>query len=395
MIFAEVQEGKEFMMQKAHYNKYGTTTACTVRLVQGSLNCGQKPSGNIRNLYYGDSWFASLKTAIAISEEVDAEFIGVVKNAHAGFPRTYLEQKLSTWPPGSHLVMEATKELKKYYAVGYKYNASKVICFIATEKAGHTLPGEPYVAKWVDPNGRVCMRNISRPHFISQFFKHSNQIDKHNHARQSELAIEDNVITWCGYFRLYCTYLGITVTDSWKLYRHGLGNRHKHKDITIMTFANILCKQLLHNSFNGSTNNNVQPHLPLLCEPVSIRALAFPTQIGNELGEATTISSLGNSSVRHIAQGKTISIHFRARHENAHLELTTKMTTTGIGSYAPTRRKRGKCKACRKDTPSKCTVCGHFFCDNMKAHGRMCFIEHKECMIAKELDAHWQSTQRN
>ena len=88
---------------------------------------------------------------------------------------------------------------------------------MCTSHAGHTNAGEPHVAKWVDRNNRQLRRDIPRPHLLSQFFTHFNQIDKHNHATQDLLGIEDNVVTQDGYFRLYCTYLGITVTDAWKL----------------------------------------------------------------------------------------------------------------------------------------------------------------------------------
>ena len=172
---------------------------------------------------------------------------------------------MKDWPPGTHLVLETTIKDKRYYALGYKYNMKKVLCFIATEGAGHTGDGDPYEAKWLDANGRMASRTITRPHMLSEYFKYSNQIDKHNHARQSQLAIEKNLITTCGYFRLWCTYLGITVTDCWKVYRHGLGDKMPNKEISILSFANILCKTHLlndySNSLNESTPQNTNPFL--------------------------------------------------------------------------------------------------------------------------------------
>ena len=94
--------------------------------------------------------------------------------------------------------METAVRDNKYYGIGYKYNMKKVICFITTEGAGHTEPGDSYEAKWIDENGRMASRKISRPHMLSEYFKHSNQIDKHNHVRQSQLAIEKMLLRRMG-----------------------------------------------------------------------------------------------------------------------------------------------------------------------------------------------------
>ena len=75
------------MSKRPYFREYGATTACVIRMVQGSVNCGQRPDDSIRNLYYGDSWFASLKTAKCCSEICESEFIGIVKTAHRGFPK--------------------------------------------------------------------------------------------------------------------------------------------------------------------------------------------------------------------------------------------------------------------------------------------------------------------
>ena len=404
MIHAEVQEGKTSMKQRQFFRRYGATTSCSVRMALATKNCGQREDPNIRDLFYGDSWFASFKTAKAISEECDSEFVGIVKTAHKGYPKAYIEAKMKDWPPGTHLVLECIRTIRKYYAIGYKYSKRKILCFITTEKAGHTLPGDSYCAKWVDGNNNVSFRYVDRPHIISQFFKHSNQIDKHNHARQSELAIEENVVTVCGYFRLYCTYLGITVTDAWKLYRHNLGERNGYKNISIKQFANILCKQLLHNSFSDITREDTHhPNLPSLHaqnSPPSRTSLSFPTSIVQE--DATTVSSLGTSSAlgthRQIGPGKFIPGNYKAPHDGATLVNYKRKTTTGRGSFSRHRTKRGKCrlKGCKNNsTPMQCSYCDKHFCDPNGKHGRQCFHIHKESMIQMELDNHWYNIQHN
>jgi len=46
-----------------------------------------------------------------------------------------------------NLALEATASREvRLIAVGYKYNSSKVLCFVATNKAGSTIAGDPYSA---------------------------------------------------------------------------------------------------------------------------------------------------------------------------------------------------------------------------------------------------------
>ena len=122
-------------------------------------NCGQKPDGIVRNLFYGDSWFSSKKTAVGVKEMLRSEYLGVVKTSHNHFPKTYLETKMRGWPSGTHLAMETTNNTNKYYAIGYKYSSTKIISFISTSQ-GHTNAGEPHVANWVDRNNRQLRRDI-------------------------------------------------------------------------------------------------------------------------------------------------------------------------------------------------------------------------------------------
>ena len=173
ILYAEIQEGKEGMTHKPYFVANGATCSCVLRLGKGTKNNGQVPDALIRNLYYGDSWFAFLKTAVAVTEELDSEFLGPVKTAHKQFPKKFLENTMKEWPPGSHLVMETTVRNNSFYAIGYKYNMKKVLCFICTENAGHTMPGKPYEAKWLDDNGRMASRQIPRPHLLSKYFEHS------------------------------------------------------------------------------------------------------------------------------------------------------------------------------------------------------------------------------
>ena len=78
------------------------------------------------------------------------------------------------------------------------------------------------------------------------------------------------VVTECGFFRLFCTYLGITVTDSWKLYKDRLGGKHVNKHTSILSFANVLCKSFLLNDYKQKSNESApKPTLRCLETPHS------------------------------------------------------------------------------------------------------------------------------
>merc|ERR1719160_72079 len=62
-----------------------------------------------------------------------------------------------------------------------------------TKGAAKTTEGIPYTARWSSDMGNMKTRHVRRPEAISTFFSCSNIIDRHNHLRQAELAIEE---TW-------------------------------------------------------------------------------------------------------------------------------------------------------------------------------------------------------
>ena len=133
------------------------------------------------------------------------------------------------------------------YAVGHKYCKSKVLCFLYNHGAGTSKPGKPYEAKWKDRHGNTQTKYVPRPDVISRYFEDSNKIDSHNQSRQSDLHLEKNWISRCGFFRLATTLFGITVVDSWMAYKHHISSRHRHHNIDLNNFVSILCKDMLEN----------------------------------------------------------------------------------------------------------------------------------------------------
>jgi hypothetical protein len=144
MLYLEIQRGKAEMPKwSAMYRELGATSSCSVRAAKEMANGGQRKTEHRRNCILGDSWFASVKTAEAI-HECGHEWIGIVKTSHSLFPKKELEDKMKIWPGGMNLAMEATTSKGvKLLAIGYKYNSSKLLCFVATKNAGSTMLDDP------------------------------------------------------------------------------------------------------------------------------------------------------------------------------------------------------------------------------------------------------------
>ena len=83
--------------------------------------------------------------------------------------------------------------------------------------AGFTTPGSVYNAHWVDENDCAQITELPRCSAISVFFNAFPAVDKHDHARQNKLAVEEAWLTRDPWFRLQTTFTGICMTDLWKI----------------------------------------------------------------------------------------------------------------------------------------------------------------------------------
>ena len=243
MLWMEVQEGKDRMKLKPHQN-LGSTAACVLRGVETTCNFSTFPNlpsdtANSKRLYFGDSWFGSVKATLAVSK-AGHHACFMVKTAHSKLPKTYLEETMKDFPGGTWITMETEVDGVCLVCIGYKYNKKKVLTFVLTKGAGSSKPGEPYEARFPDKFGNVCVRHVARPEVISLYFQVSNKVDLHNQARQYELKLEKKWVTPNPYFRLYTTLIGITVTDAWKCLR----TKNKLFE-TITGFSNVLCSDII------------------------------------------------------------------------------------------------------------------------------------------------------
>ena len=136
-------------------------------------------------------------------------------------------------------------------AIGYQYNSKVTLCFVITKNVGSTKKGKPYEIKFTNSHRNVHVRLVDHPAIILEFFEVSNTVDKHNHARQYELALEKKWETRDPFFQLTSTIIGVTYINIWKLSLHHIlfsklqQKYNAEQNITVDVFAGILTKQIL------------------------------------------------------------------------------------------------------------------------------------------------------
>ena len=185
-------------------------------------------------------------------------YVGVLKNGHARYPKDYIEHALAGKASGTQIVLTATVDGVKLVALGWKQSRESNLYFIMTRGVCSTRPDpkRPHVQTWKDANGNRCARDIPRPEVASLYFKGNNVIDVHNQNRQGTLALEKKWNTQDCWFRIFTTLVGMCTIDALKMLdyikppRRGDEDRRK-----VLTFAAILAKQLLDNTWDCESEN--------------------------------------------------------------------------------------------------------------------------------------------
>ena len=99
-------------------------------------------------------------------------------------------------------------------ALGYKYNARKVLYFIVTDNRGRTLAGLTCLYMYSDKFSYVSIIPVSCPLFMHKLFGFVNEVGSHKKPRQFDLGQEKFWFTQCVLTRLYATVaMGITITN--------------------------------------------------------------------------------------------------------------------------------------------------------------------------------------
>ena len=175
LVWKEIMEGKE-RMSKKEYSGLGGTAACVMRGVTATQdmdfipNDQEEDNADKKRLYYGDSWFGSVKTAENVAAS-NNHCVMLIKTVHSRSPKKWLENAMIDYPGGTWITMEGTTEKTgtDLVIIGYKYNKKKVLTFVMTRGVGSTEKGEPYEARFPDKYGNLCIRHVARPECISNF----------------------------------------------------------------------------------------------------------------------------------------------------------------------------------------------------------------------------------
>ena len=349
------------------------TSACTVRLMKGVCQRNQaqgssdlhapsrfrpETNDNIHqsetlinddatdDCLLGDSWFGSVTTAIALRNLLPEKKSSItqIKTAHSRFPKKYLEETTKGWPGGSYLVLESTIEGVKLFAVGYKYNQRKCLCFLFNEGASSTEEGTPYIARWVDENGNARQRHVVRPECCSTYFKYSNVIDVLNQQRQKELRLEKFWVTNDGYFRLFTTVLGIGIVDVWNGYRHHLGEKHRHKNCNLMDLVNMITKDLLENEESKVIVINDEALSIGIVSEINLPNSSSLSEDGISQLTSPSFSDTSNQLRIELAMNEHTMI--QSNDKSACTKVVGRSRTGNRQYRRGTRRKRNRCREC-------------------------------------------------
>jgi hypothetical protein len=162
------------MARKKWVHTFGVTTACTLRLLENFKLNETDVLDPMKRCVFADSWFASVKTALALCQHLGLHFIGPIKTAHSQFPLERMRFTLSKLKRGDHIVLEC--EGKDMWAIGWRDHHFK--CYVTTH--GHTRPGKPAPKKRQDLEGRNVSKDVPRPHILAKYQDEMDHFDRHN-----------------------------------------------------------------------------------------------------------------------------------------------------------------------------------------------------------------------
>lgn len=84
LLGLELMEGKTRQQAKAYHHLYGEGTSVVLRLCT--------PYNTLPRTVVADSYFSSVKTAIALHEHLNLRFMGIVKTATRNYPMAYMKK---------------------------------------------------------------------------------------------------------------------------------------------------------------------------------------------------------------------------------------------------------------------------------------------------------------
>jgi hypothetical protein len=162
----EIQRGKEGMKSQDFNQLLGAMTGCTLRLLLGCVPQGMPV---IKYGVRGDAWFGSVRTANEVALR-GHEGVFQIKQYHSLFSKEYIGYVLKDAPGSVHILLKGTTKVEvSLVALGYQYSRKTVLHFILTKNGGSSKPGVPYIIKYTDSFGNICICNVDCPQNVSIF----------------------------------------------------------------------------------------------------------------------------------------------------------------------------------------------------------------------------------
>jgi hypothetical protein len=209
-LYIEIQKGKVAMQRKKWCNRYTATTACTVRLCEALALNEEHEVPPLARCIFADSWFASVKTVLALRENLGLNFTGPIKTATSDFPIEAMRFTLSKMGRGDNITLECL-DAPNLWAVGWHDHHYKT--YVTTH--GVTTPGKPAPKRRQDIEGTNYRKEIPRPDVIAKYQSEMGYVDRHNQFRQGYLHLAKIWKTKRWQTRIQLELLGLTMVDAY------------------------------------------------------------------------------------------------------------------------------------------------------------------------------------
>ncbi|KAI2490544.1 Transposase IS4 [Fragilaria crotonensis] len=295
-----------------------------------------------------DSYFASVGAAEELFRN-GLRFIGVVKTATRGFPKTFLSS-VELESRGDFLALKRLASDNKPSLGAFVWMDRERRYFIST--AGTLEAGTPYVRlRWRQldqaPNAapEQVTFSIQQPKIAEIYYSTCAAIDKHNRLRQDDLRIEKKIETKDWSMRVNLSIFSMIVVDTWLVYSTfkstpaGVGYNQKE-------FYAALAEELIDNSYGNRGRADRPRSSPTgsSFQDACIRALESAGPRAGVLTHLTPVKRLKNSK-----------------------------------GEKTTFRYQGRCKECQKKSTWQCSDCDDdgktvYLCATK--NGQRCFLNH-------------------
>ncbi|CAG4996824.1 unnamed protein product [Parnassius apollo] len=228
-------------------------TACDSNTnIMMRLEINEEPWRGSGRVIVGDSWFASVKTAVELFK-VGLCFIVQVKTAHSFYPVSDMAAKC---PTHKRAFVVSTAEKDSVQLIACAWKDKKTHTFVASCET--TLPGLPSRKRRLNDEGNLFFREVARPKLVQQYFDGAASIDIHNNIRQDGLALEKAWGTHKWEHRIYASVLGIIETNAYLIFNNFF--RAEHDQVSHRWFTTNLVLALTKNDANNLQENEPPPH---------------------------------------------------------------------------------------------------------------------------------------